>query len=131
MARDKREPKQHTPKGTEIRVPKRREFDDLLKKVAPPVSRKRPGGKGRPRRRSEPRGRGGPDRRSLRAVPCLPARAASPRFVVPGLLRLRSSVSRLDQERFEHRPLVLEAMAVAPRKLVAIGLEPPARHGVV
>jgi hypothetical protein len=47
MAED-REPTQKTPKGLEIPVPKRRSFDDLLKKVAPPVGRKRPAGKDQP-----------------------------------------------------------------------------------
>lgn len=34
MAEDKREPKQRTPKGLEIPVPKRKDFERLVKKVA-------------------------------------------------------------------------------------------------
>jgi hypothetical protein len=34
------EPKQKTPKGLEIPVPKRREIMDALRKLAPPIKRK-------------------------------------------------------------------------------------------
>ncbi len=38
MAQDKREPTERTPKGFEVRVPKRGEFFDNLKKIARPVT---------------------------------------------------------------------------------------------
>lgn len=37
MADDKPEPTEKTPKGHEVRVPKRREFFSNLRKVAPPA----------------------------------------------------------------------------------------------
>jgi hypothetical protein len=44
--------RQKTDKGLEIPVPTKGEFDADLAKVAPPVGRKRPGGKDRPQKRS-------------------------------------------------------------------------------
>jgi hypothetical protein len=44
--------KQKTEKGLEIPVPSKGEFDADLAKVAPPVGRKRPGGKDRPQKQS-------------------------------------------------------------------------------
>jgi hypothetical protein len=44
MAQDKREPTERTPKGYEVRIPKRREFFSNLKKIA---------GKGSATRRSQ------------------------------------------------------------------------------
>jgi len=44
---------QKTPKGKEIPVPKRSEFDAFVKKVAGRVGRKRPAGKDQPPERSE------------------------------------------------------------------------------
>lgn len=44
MAQDKREPTERTPKGYEVRVPKRREFFDNLKKLAQPGKRSTTGG---------------------------------------------------------------------------------------
>ncbi len=44
--------KQKTDKGLEIPVPTKGDFDANLAKVAPPASRKRPGGKDRPQKRS-------------------------------------------------------------------------------
>jgi hypothetical protein len=52
MAQDKREPTQKTDKGLEIPIPKRKDFERLVKKVARPTSRKGPGGTHRPRGRS-------------------------------------------------------------------------------
>jgi hypothetical protein len=48
----KERPKQKTDKGLEIPIPTKGEFDASLAKVAPPASRKRPGGKDRPPKRS-------------------------------------------------------------------------------
>jgi hypothetical protein len=48
-----RQRKQKTDKGLEIPVPTKGDFDAALAKVAPPASRKRPGGKDRPQKRSE------------------------------------------------------------------------------
>jgi hypothetical protein len=51
---DKRQPKQKTPKGQEIPVPKRRDFDALLDRVTGGrVGRKRPAGKDQPPERSD------------------------------------------------------------------------------
>ena len=48
-ASERRRPtKQTTPKGQEIPVPKRRDFDDVLRKLAPPAGRKRPAEKDPP-----------------------------------------------------------------------------------
>lgn len=47
----KTQPKKGEP--VEIPVPTRGEFDDFVKKVAPPAGRKRPGGKAQPPERSE------------------------------------------------------------------------------
>lgn len=44
--------KQKTEKGLEIPVPRKGEFDANLAKVAPPASRKRPGGRDRPQKQS-------------------------------------------------------------------------------
>ncbi len=44
--------KQKTEKGLEILVPSKGDFDANLAKVAPPASRKRPGGKDRPEKQS-------------------------------------------------------------------------------
>ena len=41
-----------TPKGLEIPVPTKGEFDAAMRKVAPPVGRKRPAGKDQPQKRS-------------------------------------------------------------------------------
>jgi len=46
-------PSRKTAKGLEIQVPAKGDFDANLAKVAPPTSRKRPGGKDRPQKRSE------------------------------------------------------------------------------
>jgi hypothetical protein len=46
--------KQRTPKGQEIPIPKRRDFDQFVKKVAgPPAGRKRPAETDRPREQSD------------------------------------------------------------------------------
>jgi hypothetical protein len=45
--------KQKTDKGLEIPVPTKGEFNADLAKVAPPVGRKQPAGKDRPRPRSK------------------------------------------------------------------------------
>lgn len=51
--RDDETPKQKTPKGLEIPVPKRKDFERLVKKVAGrPAARKGPGGTHRPPGRS-------------------------------------------------------------------------------
>jgi hypothetical protein len=42
-----------TPKGLEVPVPTKGEFDAAMKKVAPPAGRKRPDGKDRPPQQSE------------------------------------------------------------------------------
>lgn len=44
--------KQKTEKGLEIPVPSKGDFDANLAKVAPPASRKRPGGKDQPQKQS-------------------------------------------------------------------------------
>jgi hypothetical protein len=46
--RKRNQPTQRTPKGMEVPVPKRGEFDALLRKVAPPAGRKRPAEKDPP-----------------------------------------------------------------------------------
>jgi hypothetical protein len=51
MARDKQEPKQRTPKGLEIPVPKRKDVMDALRKLVQPVKK--------PLRVQLPAGRGG------------------------------------------------------------------------
>jgi hypothetical protein len=45
--------KQKTEKGLEIPVPTKGEFDTAMRKVAPPVGRKRPVGRDRPQKQSE------------------------------------------------------------------------------
>lgn len=45
--------KQKTDKGLEIPVPTKGEFDAAMRKVAPPVGRKRPDEKDRPQKQSE------------------------------------------------------------------------------
>jgi hypothetical protein len=50
---DERKPTQRTPKGKEIPVPTREDFDRFVKKVAGPGSRKRPDEKRQPPQRSE------------------------------------------------------------------------------
>ncbi len=47
------EPMQTTPAGNEIPVPTRDEFDEFVRKVAPPAGHKRPGETDRPRERSD------------------------------------------------------------------------------
>ncbi|MBV9472387.1 MAG: hypothetical protein JO206_05420 [Solirubrobacterales bacterium] len=47
------EPTQTTPSGQEIPIPTRGEFDDLLRKVAPPAGRKRPAETDQPREQSD------------------------------------------------------------------------------
>jgi hypothetical protein len=49
--KQKTKPKKGEP--VEIPVPTKGDFDAALSKVAPPVGRKRPGGKDRPQKRSE------------------------------------------------------------------------------
>jgi hypothetical protein len=44
---------QKTEKGLEIPVPSKGDFDAAMRKVAPPVGRKRPDGKGQPPQQSE------------------------------------------------------------------------------
>lgn len=44
--------KQKTEKGLDIPLPKKKDFEDALAKVAPPVGRKRPDGKDRPPKQS-------------------------------------------------------------------------------
>lgn len=44
--------KQKTDKGLEIPVPTKGDFDAAMRKVAPPVGRKRPDEKDRPQKRS-------------------------------------------------------------------------------
>lgn len=46
---DERKPKQKTAKGLKIPVPTKDDFDEAMRKIAPPAGRKRPGGKDRPR----------------------------------------------------------------------------------
>jgi hypothetical protein len=55
MAEERRggEATQTTPKGLEIPVPKREDFEDFVKKVAPPASRKRPAETDQPREQSD------------------------------------------------------------------------------
>jgi hypothetical protein len=53
MADKRQEPKQRTPKGLEIPVPKRRDVMDLIEKVAKPAGRKRPAEKDQPQKQSE------------------------------------------------------------------------------
>ena len=48
-----RKPKQKTEKGLEIPVPTKGDFDEAMRKVAPPAGRKDPGGKDERRERSE------------------------------------------------------------------------------
>jgi hypothetical protein len=50
---DERKPTQRTPRGKEIPVPSREDFDQSVKKVAGAGSRKRPDEKRRPPERSE------------------------------------------------------------------------------
>lgn len=50
---DERKPKQKTAKGLEIPVPTKGEFDEAIRKVAPPAGRKRPAEKDQPREQSE------------------------------------------------------------------------------
>lgn len=45
--------KERTPKGLEVPVPTKGEFDAAMKKIAPPVGRKRPDAKDRPPQQSE------------------------------------------------------------------------------
>lgn len=45
--------KEKTPKGLEVPVPTKGEFDAAMRKVAPPVGRKRPDEKDRPQKQSE------------------------------------------------------------------------------
>jgi hypothetical protein len=45
--------KEKTPKGLEVPVPTKGEFDAAMEKVAPPVGRKRPDEKDRPQKQSE------------------------------------------------------------------------------
>lgn len=45
--------KERTPKGLEVPVPTKGEFDAAMKKVAPPVGRRRPDEKDRPPQQSE------------------------------------------------------------------------------
>lgn len=52
MPTGSRKSKQRTEKGLEIPVPSKGDFDANLAKVAPPASRKRPGGKDRPQKQS-------------------------------------------------------------------------------
>lgn len=49
----KKQRKQRTDKGLEIPVPTKGEFDAAMRKVAPPVGRKRPDEKDRPQKQSE------------------------------------------------------------------------------
>lgn len=45
--------KEKTPKGLEVPVPTKGEFDAAMRKVAPPAGRKRPDEKDRPQKQSE------------------------------------------------------------------------------
>ena len=47
------EPTQITPAGNEIRVPSRDEFEEFVRKVAPPAGRKRPAETDEPREQSD------------------------------------------------------------------------------
>jgi hypothetical protein len=47
------EPTQTTPKGLEIPVPQREDFDAMVRKVAPPAGRKRPAETDPPREQSD------------------------------------------------------------------------------
>jgi hypothetical protein len=49
----KRGKRQKTDKGFEIPIPTKGEFDAAMRKVAPPIGRKRPDEKDRPPKRSE------------------------------------------------------------------------------
>ena len=54
VGNEKQPPKQTTPKGLEIDVPEREEFDALVRKVAgPPAGRKRPAETDQPPEQSE------------------------------------------------------------------------------
>jgi hypothetical protein len=47
------EPKQTTPAGHRIPIPSRKDFDAMVKKIAPPAGRKRPGETDEPPEQSE------------------------------------------------------------------------------